>query len=47
MNDYGAFLGGFITGYLSDMKGLRAIYMCPMLLICSFLMLVVRLFLSN
>jgi MFS family permease len=42
MYDYGTFLGGILIGQLGDHYGMRAIFMCPCLLIAAGLMLTVK-----
>jgi sugar phosphate permease len=42
MYDYGTFLGGIVIGQLGDKYGMRAMFMCPCLLIAAGLMLLVK-----
>ena len=46
MYDVGTWVGGLITGIVSDRLGKRAILMAPMLLISTLCMLIVKLFLD-
>lgn len=43
MFDVGTWIGGSLTGYVSDKLGKRAIIMCPMLMISAFLMFAISL----
>lgn len=42
MFDYGTFLGGIIIGYLGDKFKMRAVFMCPSLLIAAGLMIMIK-----
>jgi len=47
MFSYGTFLGGIITGFISDHFNKRTVILSPFLLSASFLMLVVFIFLAE
>lgn len=42
MNDIGNFIGGIVTGYLSDNNGKRSLFIFPQLIISAILMTVVK-----
>ena len=47
MYDIGAFTGGILAGYISDLFKKRCLIIYPMLLISAFCCLVVKLFLTD
>lgn len=47
MYDIGSFIGGVLTGYLTDRLNKRCLVMWPMLLVAAFLCFCVKEFLSD
>lgn len=47
MNDIGNFLGGILTGYLSDKNGKRSLYLFPQLIVAACFMALVKFALSD
>lgn len=47
MNDIGNFIGGIITGYLSDKNGKRSFFLFPQLIVAAIFMAVVKFTLSD